>query len=57
MNGVVDLLEDILNKGFVPDTLSFTTLLNSLCRKKKLKEDYKLLCRMKVKGCNPNIVH
>ncbi|MBA0620703.1 hypothetical protein Godav_006395, partial [Gossypium davidsonii] len=51
------LLEDMLNKGFEPDSLSYTTLLNSLCRKKKLREAYKLLCRMKVKGCNPDIVH
>ncbi|KAI9114572.1 hypothetical protein K1719_014270 [Acacia pycnantha] len=26
-------------------------------KKKKLREAYKLLCRMKVKGCNPDIVH
>ncbi|MBA0818000.1 hypothetical protein Gohar_025580 [Gossypium harknessii] len=51
------LLEDMLNKGFEPDSLSYTTLLNSWCRKKKLREAYKLLCRMKVKGCNPDIVH
>lgn len=57
MNRAVDLLEDMLNKGFVPDTLTYTVLLNSLCRKKKLREAYKLLCRMKVKGCNPDIVH
>ncbi|THG17115.1 hypothetical protein TEA_008193 [Camellia sinensis var. sinensis] len=56
VNKAIDLLEDMLNKGFVPDTLSYTTLLNCLCRK-KLKEAYKLLCKMKVKGCNPDIVH
>ncbi|MFQ6620179.1 hypothetical protein Gotur_000001, partial [Gossypium turneri] len=32
-------------------------LLNNLCRKKKLREAYKLLCRMKVKGCNPDIMY
>ncbi|MBA0791123.1 hypothetical protein Gohar_015721, partial [Gossypium harknessii] len=57
VNKIVDLLEDMLNKGFVLDSLSYTTLLNSLCRKKKLREAYKLLCRMKVKGCNLDIVH
>ncbi|KAG8478577.1 hypothetical protein CXB51_028439 [Gossypium anomalum] len=57
VNRDVDLLEDMLNKGFVPNSLSYTTLLNSLYRKKKLREAYKLLCRMKVKGCNHGIVH
>ncbi|KAB2595895.1 pentatricopeptide repeat-containing protein [Pyrus ussuriensis x Pyrus communis] len=57
VNIAVDFFEDMLNKGFVSDTLSYMTLLNSLCRNKKLREEYKLPCRMKVKGCNPNIVH
>ncbi|KAK5839274.1 hypothetical protein PVK06_008050 [Gossypium arboreum] len=38
VNRAVDLVEDMLNKIFVPDSLSYTTLLNSLCRKKKLRE-------------------
>ncbi|KAF5765095.1 putative tetratricopeptide-like helical domain superfamily [Helianthus annuus] len=68
VNRAVELLEDMLNKGFVPDGLIYTTVLNSLCRKKKvvsdsdagkkkLREVYKVLCRMKVKGCDLDIVH
>ncbi|KAJ0451669.1 putative tetratricopeptide-like helical domain superfamily [Helianthus annuus] len=57
VNRVVELLEDMLNKVFVPDGLIYTTVLNSLCRKKKLREVYKVLCRMKVKGCDLDIVH
>ncbi|QHN83186.1 Pentatricopeptide repeat-containing protein [Arachis hypogaea] len=56
VNRAMDLLEDMLNKGFVPDSLTYTTLLTSLGRKKKLRESYKLLCRMKIKGYNPDIV-
>ncbi|KAA3473891.1 pentatricopeptide repeat-containing protein mitochondrial-like [Gossypium australe] len=44
VNRDIDLLEDMLNKGFIPDSLSYTTLLNSLCRKKKLKGVTMILC-------------
>ncbi|KAH0908224.1 hypothetical protein HID58_031545 [Brassica napus] len=43
----------MLNKGFLPNRLSLHTLLR---RKTQLKETYKLLCRMKLKGCNPDVM-
>ncbi|MBA0822161.1 hypothetical protein Goarm_018975, partial [Gossypium armourianum] len=51
------LMQGICRKSQVNKAVGLLEyLLNNLCRKKKLREAYKLLCRMKVKGCNPDIM-
>ncbi|MFQ6620180.1 hypothetical protein Gotur_000001 [Gossypium turneri] len=52
------LMQGICRKSQVNKAVGLLEyLLNNLCRKKKLREAYKLLCRMKVKGCNPDIMY
>ncbi|KAL1558796.1 pentatricopeptide repeat-containing protein, mitochondrial isoform X2 [Salvia divinorum] len=65
LRAAFDLFRAAHRYGVFPNTNSYNIMMRafclngrvSLCRKKKLKEAYKLLCRMKVKGCNPDIVH
>ncbi|GFZ01020.1 hypothetical protein Acr_14g0006550 [Actinidia rufa] len=59
VNGAVELLEDMLNKGFVPNSLSFTTLLNVILgfyKEGRALEACKAREDMPANGCLPNLV-
>jgi pentatricopeptide repeat protein len=51
------LLDEMLHMGIPTDPLAYTTMLNSLCRKKQLRGACCLLSLMRCRGFSPVIMH
>ncbi|XP_076896570.1 pentatricopeptide repeat-containing protein At5g46100-like [Bidens hawaiensis] len=56
MDSAVKIFHEMRKHGCTPDAYTYATLINGLCRIKKVDEAKKLLNEMEINGCSPSVV-
>ncbi|GKA85319.1 pentatricopeptide repeat-containing protein, partial [Tanacetum coccineum] len=56
IDSAIQIFHEMPNHGCIPDTYTYGTLINGLCRIRKISEAKELLKEMKTKGCSPSVV-
>lgn len=56
MDSAIRIFREMPNHGCIPDTYTYGTLINGLCRIGKISEAKELLKEMETKGCSPSVV-
>ncbi|GJV26599.1 pentatricopeptide repeat-containing protein [Tanacetum coccineum] len=56
MDLAIQIFHEMPNHGCIPDTYTYGTLINGLCRLGKISKARKLLKEMEAKGCSPSVV-
>ncbi|KAL4585643.1 hypothetical protein LXL04_010266 [Taraxacum kok-saghyz] len=56
MDSAIKILREMPKHGCTPDTYTYGTLINGLCKLSKIKEAKDLFKEMETKGCSPSVV-
>ncbi|KAI3498741.1 hypothetical protein L1887_34522 [Cichorium endivia] len=56
MDSAIRIFREMPKHGCTPDTYTYGTLINGLCKLSKIKEAKELLKEMETKGCSPSVV-
>ncbi|KAI3683555.1 hypothetical protein L1987_84063 [Smallanthus sonchifolius] len=56
IDSAIRIFREMPNHGCTPDTYTYGTLINGLCRLKKVNEAKELMKEMEIQGCKPSVV-
>lgn len=56
MDSAIRIFREMPNHGCTPDTYTYGTLINGLCRVSKINEAKELLKEMEMKDCSPSVI-
>lgn len=56
LDSALRVFREMPNRGYTPDSYTYGTLINGLCRAERLIEAKELLVEMEANGCLPNVV-
>ncbi|KAL3740162.1 hypothetical protein ACJRO7_021440 [Eucalyptus globulus] len=56
MDSALQIFYEMTNRGYIPDSYTYGTLINGLCKWGKIGDATKLFEEMETKGCSPSVI-